>query len=150
MWPQGARAFATAFGVGQKPVDADAIEDTLALDLDGMEARFTRNGYNVKVVTGILTAKPKEIRSFLNGQASESRNYTGWWHILAKSDANPTPMKVCSVHKIQRRASAVRQGVENYPCLECHCMRLGPYPQRRLARPERVELPTSWFKAISK
>ena len=67
------RAFVEAFRVGQKPVDADTIKDILAPDLEGLEARMTRNGYNIKLLTDILTAKPKEIRSFLNGQLPPER-----------------------------------------------------------------------------
>jgi hypothetical protein len=52
------RAFEEAFRVGQKPVDADTINDILMPDLDGLEARLTRNGYNVKLLTDILTANP--------------------------------------------------------------------------------------------
>jgi len=67
------RAFKEAFRVGQKPVDADTIKDILAPDLDGLEARMARNGYSIKMVTEILSAKPKEIRSFLNGQLPPER-----------------------------------------------------------------------------
>lgn len=67
------RAFEEAFRVGQKPVDADTIQDILAPDLDGLEARLTRNGYNVRLLTDILAAKPKEIRSFLSGQLPPER-----------------------------------------------------------------------------
>jgi type II secretory pathway predicted ATPase ExeA len=67
------RAFKEAFRVGQKPVDADTIKDILAPDLDGLEARMARNGYNIKFITEILSAKPKEIRSFLNGQLPPER-----------------------------------------------------------------------------
>jgi len=67
------RAFVEAFRVGQKPVDADTIKDILAPDLEGLEARMTRNGYNIKLLTDILIAKPKEIRSFLNGQLPPER-----------------------------------------------------------------------------
>jgi hypothetical protein len=52
---------------GQKPVDADTIAEILAPDLDGLEARLMRNGYNVKLLTEMLGAKPKEVRSFLTG-----------------------------------------------------------------------------------
>jgi len=34
---------------------------------------MTRNGYNIKLLTDILTAKPKEIRSFLSGQLPPER-----------------------------------------------------------------------------
>ena len=47
------RAFVEAFRVGQKPVDADTIKDILAPDLEGLEARMTRNGYNIKLLTDI-------------------------------------------------------------------------------------------------
>ncbi|WP_347990146.1 AAA family ATPase [Methylomonas sp. AM2-LC] len=67
------RAFQEAFRVGQKPVDADTIKDILAPDLDGLEARMARNGYNIKFITEILSAKPREIRSFLNGQLPPER-----------------------------------------------------------------------------
>jgi type II secretory pathway predicted ATPase ExeA len=40
------RAFEEALRVGQKPVDADTIAEILAPDLDGLEARLMRNGYN--------------------------------------------------------------------------------------------------------
>ena len=67
------RAFEAAFLVGQKPVDADTIQAILAPDLDGLEARLTRNGYNIKLLTEVLAAKPREIRSFLNGQLPPER-----------------------------------------------------------------------------
>ncbi len=66
-------AFKEAFRVGQKPVDADTIHDILAPDLDGLEARLTRNGYNVRLLTDILAAKPKKIRAFLSGQLPPER-----------------------------------------------------------------------------
>jgi type II secretory pathway predicted ATPase ExeA len=61
------RAFEAAFKVGQKPVDADTVTDILAPELDGLEARLMRNGYNIKLLTEMLGAKPKEVRSFLTG-----------------------------------------------------------------------------------
>jgi len=67
------QAFVEAFGVGQKPVDADTIKDILAPDLEGLEARLARSGYDVKQLTDILTAKPKEIRAFLSGHLPPER-----------------------------------------------------------------------------
>jgi hypothetical protein len=67
------RAFEEAFKVGQKPVDADTVADVLAPELDGLEARLMRNGYNVKLLTEMLAAKPKEVRSFLNGHLPPDR-----------------------------------------------------------------------------
>ncbi|WP_028215289.1 hypothetical protein [Paraburkholderia mimosarum] len=48
------RAFEEAFRIGQKPVDADTIAAVLAPDLDELEARLTRNGYNAKVLTDLF------------------------------------------------------------------------------------------------
>ena len=62
------RVFEEAFHVGQKPADADTVAAVLAPDLDGMEARLARNGYDVKVLTEMIAAKPKDIRSFLRGR----------------------------------------------------------------------------------
>jgi len=66
-------AFEEGYRVGQKPIDADTIESVLAIDLDATEARLMRNGYNVKVLSEILNAKPREIRSFLRGQLPPGR-----------------------------------------------------------------------------
>jgi hypothetical protein len=35
-------------------VDADTVAGILAPDLDGLEARLTRNGYNVKLLTEMI------------------------------------------------------------------------------------------------
>ena len=55
------------------PVGADTIESILAMDLDALEVQLMRNGYNTKVLSGILNAQPGEIRSFLRGQLSPGR-----------------------------------------------------------------------------
>ena len=67
------RAFEEAFRVGQKPVDADTVVSILAPDLDGLEARLTRNGDNVKMLTEMIAARPKDIRSFLSGRQPPER-----------------------------------------------------------------------------
>ncbi|WP_429297613.1 AAA family ATPase [Paraburkholderia atlantica] len=67
------RAFEEAFRIGQKPVDEDTIAAILAPDLDGLEARLTRNGYNAKVLTEVLGTKPRETRAFLGGQLAPER-----------------------------------------------------------------------------
>jgi type II secretory pathway predicted ATPase ExeA len=77
------RAFEEAFRIGQKPVDADTVGDILAPDLDGLEARLTRNGYNAKVLTEMLGAKPKEVRAFLGGHLPPERTQELHEHLLA-------------------------------------------------------------------
>jgi hypothetical protein len=67
------RALEEAYKVGQKPVGADMIENVLAKDINGLEPRLTRQGYNAKVLAELLNAKPREIRSFLSGQLASGR-----------------------------------------------------------------------------
>jgi hypothetical protein len=61
------RAFEEGFRVAQKPIDVDTVNDILAPDLDGLEARLTRNGYNTKVLTEMLGAKPRRSGPFWAG-----------------------------------------------------------------------------------
>ena len=49
------------------------IENVLAKDIDGLEPRLTRQGYNVKVLAELLNAKSREIRSFLSGHLDPGR-----------------------------------------------------------------------------
>ena len=44
------RALEEAYKVGQEPVGADMIENVLAKDINGLEPRLTRQGYNAKVL----------------------------------------------------------------------------------------------------
>lgn len=67
------RAFEEAFRVGQKPVDVDTINAILASELDGLEARLTRNCYHARALTDILGARPKEVCAFLGGQLPPER-----------------------------------------------------------------------------
>jgi type II secretory pathway predicted ATPase ExeA len=77
------RAFEEAFKVGQKPIGADTIEGVLARDLDALESRLMRNGYNVKVLTEILNAKPREVRALLRGQLPPGRTQELHHELLA-------------------------------------------------------------------
>jgi hypothetical protein len=61
------------YKVGQKPVGADMIENVLAKDINGLEPRLTRQGYNAKVLAELLNATPREIKSFLSGQFASGR-----------------------------------------------------------------------------
>ena len=67
------RALEEAYKVGQKPVGADMIENVLTKDINALEPRLTRQGYNVKVLAELLNAKPREIESFLSGQLAPGR-----------------------------------------------------------------------------
>ena len=67
------RALEEAHKVGQKPVEADIIDIVLAKDINGLEPRLTREGYNTKVLAELLNAKPREIKAFLRGQLPPGR-----------------------------------------------------------------------------
>lgn len=67
------RAFEEGYRVGQKPVTVEVIESVLAKDIDDMEPRLTRHGYNAKVLGEVLNAKPREIRALLRGQLPAGR-----------------------------------------------------------------------------
>jgi hypothetical protein len=45
----------------------------LAKDINALEPRPTRQGYNPKVLAELLNAKPREIKSFLSGQLASGR-----------------------------------------------------------------------------
>jgi len=67
------RSFEEGYRVGQKPVTADVITSILAKDINDLEPRLTRQGYNAKVLAEVLNAKPREIRALLRGQLAPGR-----------------------------------------------------------------------------
>jgi type II secretory pathway predicted ATPase ExeA len=67
------RAFEEAYKIGQKPVGADIVESVLAPDIDALDARLVRNGYNVKNLCELLNSKPREINAFIRGQLAPER-----------------------------------------------------------------------------
>ena len=77
------RALEEAHKVGQKPVEADIIDNVLAKDINGLEPRLTREGYNTKVLAELLNAKPREIKAFLRGQLTPGRTQELQTELLA-------------------------------------------------------------------
>ena len=67
------RAFEEAYKIGQKPVGTDIVESVLAPDIDALDARLVRNGYNVKHLCELLNSKPREINAFIRGQLPPER-----------------------------------------------------------------------------
>jgi type II secretory pathway predicted ATPase ExeA len=67
------RAFEEAYKIAQKPVGADIVESVLAPDIDALDARLVRNGYNVKNLCDLLNSKPREINAFVRGQLAPER-----------------------------------------------------------------------------
>lgn len=50
------------------------MEKVIAKDIDGLESRLTRHGYNVKDLADLINVRPKEMRSFLMGQLAPGRS----------------------------------------------------------------------------
>jgi type II secretory pathway predicted ATPase ExeA len=67
------RSFEEGYRVGQKPVTVEVMESILARDINELEPRLTRNGYNAKILSEVLNAKPREIRALLRGQLAPGR-----------------------------------------------------------------------------
>ena len=66
-------AFEAAHKIGQKPVGVEVIESSLLRNLDDLESKLTRNGYNVKNLSELLNVRSSEVKSFLNGLLSTGR-----------------------------------------------------------------------------
>lgn len=67
------RAFEAAFEIGAKPVDADMIDAVLSRQLDELEPRLTRNGYDLRSLAEQFDAKPSEVRRLLRGELEAAR-----------------------------------------------------------------------------
>ena len=52
------RAFEAAFEIGAKPVDENVVEAVLSLQIDDLEPRLTRSGYDVRSRVEQFDAKP--------------------------------------------------------------------------------------------
>jgi hypothetical protein len=68
------RAFEAGFEVGAKPVDVGVVEAVLSRQLDDLEPRLIRNGYDVRSLVEQFDAKPAEIRQLLRGDLDPARS----------------------------------------------------------------------------
>ncbi len=66
-------AFEEAYQVGQNPVTPEIIDAVLSKQLDDLEPKLVRHGYNTQVLSRLLNVRPAEIRSFLHGQLPPGR-----------------------------------------------------------------------------
>lgn len=66
-------AFEEAYQVGQNPVTPEIIDAVLSKQLDDLEPKLVRHGYNTQVLSRLLNVRPAEIRSFLRGQLPPGR-----------------------------------------------------------------------------
>jgi len=62
-----------AFRIGQKPVTGEVIENVLAKDIDGLEARLARDGYQARDLAELLNVRQAEIRSLFQGRLEPNR-----------------------------------------------------------------------------
>ena len=71
-------AFEHAFRLGERRVSAEVVEQALSRAIDELEPTLTRNGYDAPALTGLLRAKPAEVRDFLAGTlpADRAREFT--------------------------------------------------------------------------
>ena len=68
------RAFEAGFEVGARPVDAGVVEAVLSRQIDDLEPRLTRNGYDVRSLVEQFDVKPAEIRQLLRGDLGPARS----------------------------------------------------------------------------
>jgi hypothetical protein len=66
-------AFEETFRVGEKTVTTTVVETVMSRQMDELEPRLTRYGYDVKSLAEQFHAKPSEIRLFLQGQLDATR-----------------------------------------------------------------------------
>ena len=67
------RAFEAGFEIGIKPIDAGVVRAVFSRQLDDLEPRLTRNGYDAKNLIEQFDAKPAEIRQLFRGDLDPAR-----------------------------------------------------------------------------
>ena len=60
-------AMEAAYQVGEKPVTAAIAESVLSKQIDELESKLTRNGYDVRGLAEQFQAKPSEIKLLFRG-----------------------------------------------------------------------------------
>jgi type II secretory pathway predicted ATPase ExeA len=68
------RAFEEGLRVGENPVTAQLVEALLSPQLDDLEPRLRRHGYDVANLAELIDAKQAEIRSLLRGELEPVRS----------------------------------------------------------------------------
>jgi hypothetical protein len=67
------RAMEQAYLSCTKPMTVEIIQSVLVLDLDGIEAKLARSGYNLQALCETLTARPTEVKAYLLGQLNTNK-----------------------------------------------------------------------------
>ena len=66
------RALEQAYLSGTKPITVEIIESILVPDLDGIEAKLARSGYNLQALCEVLNSRPSEVKAYLLGQLNNT------------------------------------------------------------------------------
>jgi len=66
-------AMEAAYQVGEKPVTAAVVESVMSKQIDELEPKLTRNGYDVRGLAEQFHAKPSEIKLLFRGQLDPIR-----------------------------------------------------------------------------
>ena len=82
------RALEEGWRVGEKPVTAQLIETLLSPQLDELEPRLRRHGYDIPDLAELINARQSEIRSLLRGELEPVRSH----EITAKLMATGLPI----------------------------------------------------------
>jgi len=67
------RAMEQAYLSCTKPMTIEIIQSVLVPDLDGIEARLARSGYNLQALCETLNARPTEIKAYFLGQLNTNK-----------------------------------------------------------------------------
>jgi hypothetical protein len=66
-------AMESAYQVGEKTITKAIVESVLSKQIDDLEPRLTRHGYDVRSLAEQFNAKPTEIKALLRGQLDAAR-----------------------------------------------------------------------------
>lgn len=67
------QAMEQAYLSGTKPITSEIIQSVLMPDLDGIEAKLARNGYNLQALCEVLNSRPSEVRAYLLGSLNTNK-----------------------------------------------------------------------------
>lgn len=67
------QAMEQAYIAGIKPITTEIMESILVPDLDGIEAKLARYGYNLQALCEVLNARPSEVKAYLAGQLNSNK-----------------------------------------------------------------------------
>ena len=67
------QALEKGFQIGAKPIDADIAQEVLSPDLNAIEPKLARHGYNMPVLCEFLNARRGEVKAYFLGQLAAGR-----------------------------------------------------------------------------